>query len=229
MNYEDFRTLWHEALAKARLPSTPFWPTETIDLRQMDRAYQVYMPVHHRNQARPFHVTIELNWRWDALQSARTATTEEDLLVTLLGEDGYDQITERRWVRIDVTLHATLPADAPQPMPGGDAWRRWMGTVMHEMGLLLPSDLPDVRWERGEVPLFWQGNPVARFQCRPDGQLVLTGVELPAWQGIELPRQWDDPERPQDEGTEVQLDSFFEWVRASLNVWESCLHHLAER
>ncbi len=111
-------------------------------------------------------------------------------------------------------------------MPDVYVWRRWMGTVMHEMELLLPTDLPDVRWERGEIPLFWQGTPLARFQCRPDGQLVLTGVELPAWQGIELPRRWDDPERPQDEGTEVQLQSFCEWVHASLRVWQDSLQYL---
>ena len=226
MDYDAFRALWHEALTQAGPVSVPFWPTETIDLRHMDRAYKVYMPMHHRNQTGPFHVTIELSWRWDALQSARTATTEEDLLVALLGEDEHDLDTERRWVRVDVTLHATLPADAPLPMPDAAMWRHWMVRVMHEMDLLLPPDLPEVRWERGEVPLFWQGNPVARLQCRLDGQLYLTGVELPAWQGIELPRQWDSPERPQDEGTEVQLDSFCEWVRESLKVWEENLRYL---
>jgi hypothetical protein len=120
------------------------------------------------------------------------------------------QERDRRWVRVDVTLHATLPADAPLPMPDADVWRHWMVSVMHEMDRLESPNLPEARWERGEVPLFWQGHPVARLQCRPDGRLYLTGVELPAWQGIELPRQWDDPERPQDEGTEVQLTSFCE-------------------
>ena len=129
MDYDAFRERWHEALAQARLVSVPFWPTETVDLRHMDRAYQVYMPMPHREQTRPFHVTVELSWRWDALQSARTATTEEDLLVALLGEDGHDLDTERRWVRIDVTLHATLPVNAPLPMPDDDVWRRWMGSA----------------------------------------------------------------------------------------------------
>ena len=226
MDYDAFRELWHEALAQARLITAPLWPTETIDLRQMARSYEVYMPMYHRNQTGPFHVTVELNWRWDALQSARTATTEEDLLVSLLGEDGHDLDTDRRWVRVDVTLHATLPADTPLSMPDADVWRQWMGRVMHEMDRLEPPDLPEVRWDRGEAPLFWQGHPVARLQCRPDGRLYLTGVEMPAWQGIELPRQWDNPDRPRDEGTEVQLRSFCEWVSDSLQVWEDSLRHL---
>ena len=49
---------------------------------------------------------------------------------------------------------------------------------------------------------------------------------MPAWQGIELPRKWDNPDRPQDEGTEAQLSSFCEWVSDSLQVWEDSLQHL---
>jgi hypothetical protein len=226
MDYDEFRRLWHEALARAGLVSVPFRPTETVDLQHMDRAYKVYMPMSHGNQTGPFHVTVELSWRWSALQSARTATTEEDLLVTLLGEDGYEADTERPWVRVDVNLHATLPDGDPTPMPDAAVWQHWMEKVTHEMGLLELPNLPEVRWDRGQVPLFWQGDPAARLQCRPDGQLYLTGVELPAWQGIELPRQWDDPERPEDGDTEVQLDSFCEWVRDSLEVWEGNLQHL---
>ena len=45
MDYDAFRELWHEALAQAGLVSVPFWPTETVDLRHMDRAYKVYMPM----------------------------------------------------------------------------------------------------------------------------------------------------------------------------------------
>ena len=70
---------------------------------------------------------------------------------------------------------------------------------------------------------------LARLQRRPDGRLYLTAVELPAWQGIELPRQWDNPERLQDERTEVQLASFCEWVRESLQVWEESLRYLVDQ
>ena len=75
MDYDAFRERWHEALSQAGLRSVPFWPTETVDLRHMDRRYQIYLHVHHKDQTSPFHVTVELSWRWDALQSARTATT----------------------------------------------------------------------------------------------------------------------------------------------------------
>jgi hypothetical protein len=77
-----------------------------------------------------------------------------------------------------------------------------------------------------ETTLFWRGDPEAQLRCSPDGQLYLTGVELPSWQGIELPRQWDSPDRPQDDDTEEQLESLFECVRASLQVWAECLPYL---
>jgi hypothetical protein len=226
MDYDTFRTLWQEALARAELMAAPFWPTETIDVRRMDRTYRVSLSLHQVEQARPFYVTAGLSWRWDALLSARAATTEEDLLVELLGDDGYDQDTDRPWVRVDVTLHATLPADAPLPMPDADAWRRWIGTVMHEMESLLPPDLREEHTEGGEVPLFWQGNPRARLKCHPDGQLALSSVDLPSWRGIELPRQWDDPERVWNEPAGTDLEGFCGWVRDSLRVWAASLRHL---
>ena len=36
-------------------------------------------------RAEPFHVTAELSFRWDAAKSARSGTTEEDVLTNLLG------------------------------------------------------------------------------------------------------------------------------------------------
>jgi hypothetical protein len=57
--------------------------------------------------------------------------------------------------------------------------------------------------------------------------LLLTGVEWPAWQVINLVRQWDDPEREPDEFTDEELAAFADRVREALQVWESCLQHLA--
>lgn len=56
---------------------------------------------------------------------------------------------------------------------------REQGSHQHEMDRLEPPDLPKVRWDRGQVPLFWQGHPVARLQCRPDIDLVLDYREHP--------------------------------------------------
>lgn len=45
----------------------------------------------------------------------------------------------------------------------------------------------------------------ARLQCGPDGRIYLTGVYLPVWQGINLLRQWDNPNREPDDWSEEDL------------------------
>jgi hypothetical protein len=42
--------------------------------------------------AEPFHIGATLSWRWDSLHTARTATTEEDLLTELLGRESGSHI-----------------------------------------------------------------------------------------------------------------------------------------
>jgi len=223
MGYETFRSVWHEALDLAGLK--PFFrPSEAVDLQEMSRSYRMGVALDAR-RTDLFTVSAELEWKWDALQAARMATTEEDLLTELLGQDGYYLVTEQPWLRVDVKLRATLPMDSPIPMPGAGVWQRWTREVTQRMSPLLPAELPDVHEDSGAVLLFWRGNPVARLQCDPDGRLYLTGVELSAWQGIELSRHWDNPDRPRDYGTEAQLTSFCEWVRESLQVWRDCLRH----
>jgi hypothetical protein len=226
MDYDTFRALWHAALSASGLLPFPPRPSEAIDLQGMNRTYRIYVSMPDARRARPFHVTATLSWRWDALHAARSATTEEDLLTELFGRVGYDLVTERPWLRVDVTLNATLPYDAPLPMPDARAWQRWARQVTRRLEPLLPAAFPDVEDEEWEAILFWRGDPEAQLRCSPDGQLHLTGVELPSWQGIELPRQWDSPDRPQDDDTEEQLESLFEWVRASLEVWAECLPYL---
>jgi hypothetical protein len=86
MNYDSFRAAWQQALREAGLQPFLFPPTETVDLGRMSRTYQTDIHLGSAQQAEPFYVTASLTWTWDALQSARTATTEEDLLMELLGE-----------------------------------------------------------------------------------------------------------------------------------------------
>jgi hypothetical protein len=68
--------------------------------------------------------------------------------------------------------------------------------------------------------------PKARFLCGSDGQLWLIGVELSAWQGIKLPRQWDNPDREWDAAPDAQLADFAGRVRQALETWEKSLEHL---
>jgi hypothetical protein len=63
-------------------------------------------------------------------------------------------------------------------------------------------------------------------QPAADGQLYLTGVKLSAWEGIDLPRQWDDRAREQDEDPYEQLADFVERVWEAMDGWNQSLVHL---
>jgi hypothetical protein len=190
----------------------------------MTRTYRTVVERYRLQRAGPFHVTAELSWRWDALQTARTAAREEDVLMELLGRDGYDLVTKRPWLRVDVILRASLPLDSPLPMSGAEAWRRWIAETTARLALLLPTEAEAAG--SGMIVHSWGGQAVARLRCEPDGRLLLTGVEWPAWQMINLVRQWDDSEREPDESTDEELADFVDRVREALQVWESCLQYL---
>jgi hypothetical protein len=224
MNYDQFRTLFHEALDAAGLmPALP-QSLEAVSLDRMSRTYETIVEL-GTQQPRPFYVTATLSWEWDAALAARSATTEEGLLTELLGRDGYYLVTERPWLRVSVTLTASLPMDAPIPMPQASAWRRWAAEVQARLALLLPIESEDD--EYGLRVLSAHSDPEARLRCDPDtGRLYLTRVELSAWQGIDLPRQWDNSDREPDPWPEPQLADLAGRVRRALRAWEGCLRYL---
>jgi hypothetical protein len=230
MNYDLFRMLWHEALESANLVNLPFQPIETVELDGMSRTHEITVALSSTQPASPFYVTATLSWRWDAALSARGATTEEDLLVDILGQDGYYLVTEQPWLRVDVILNATVPLDSPLLMPDADVWRRWAAAVTARMSPLLPIDCADAEYpfEDGHRPrvLSSRDEPEVRLRCDPDGRLYLTGVYLSAWQGIDLPRQWDNPDREPDDWPEEDLADFATRVHRALRGWEDCLRHL---
>ena len=201
-----------------------------MHLDSLSRTYKTIVTLRAR-QVRPFHVTATLSWEWDAALAARSATTEEDLLIDVLGQDGYYLVTERPWLRIDVTLNAMLPADSPIPMPDGSAWRRWAAKVKARLAPLLPIESVDAGRpfdeEYDRRILSSRSEPAAGLRCDPDtGRLYLTGVELSAWQGIDLPRQWNNPDRELDPWPDSQLADFAGRVHEALLVWEECLGYL---
>jgi len=228
----EFRTLFEEALDAAGLmPSLPH-PMEAISLDGMSRTYKTIV-VLGEQEIRPFYVTATLSWEWDAALAARSATTEEDLLIEVLGQDGYYLVTQRPWLRVDVALSATLPADSPIPLPDSSAWRRGAAEVASRLSPFLPIESeeddhgPALSSSNGLVVLSSRSKPAARLRCDPDsGRLYLTRVELSAWQGIDLPRQWDNPDRRSDPWPEAQLADFAGRVCQALQVWEDCLGHL---
>lgn len=212
-----------EALGTAGLIGFSREPSEAIDLHLMRRKYNIFVTPGQRYQVGPFTVTAGLSWDWDAALAARSATTEEDLLIELLGQDGYYLVTEQPWLRVDVTLNAALPLDSPLQMPETKVLHRWAADVTARLEPLLPIGKA---YEGDPSVLSWRDEPIAHLRCASEGHLYLTGVELSAWQGIGLPRQWDNPDRSPDEGTEEQVDDLAGRVRQALQEWGDSLRLL---
>jgi hypothetical protein len=143
----------------------------------MNRTYEVQVHFGSSQGIKPFNVTACLSWTWDALQSARTATVEEDVLMELLGMEKRYVNTEQPWLRVDVTLSATLPLDSPVPLPSATIWRKWVADVTARLVPLLPTEVGDAEQEK--LLLSWRGEPEsqnalhARRRVIPDrGQAI---------------------------------------------------------
>lgn len=231
MNYEQFKDLWMWALRESGLPLFIGEPlVESLDLRSTDRHCKsfVHLP---SDLAATFNVSAEFEFRWDALQTARTNTSEGDLVRELFGTDRsqYPR-TELPWLRVDVTLRASTLWGKEIPMPSAEIWRNWaretLGRLENVEPLLPIEQVRENRKGMLEI-LAWRSEPELNVLCKPDGTLVLRGVEIAAGQVINLPRKWDDDTRKQDKGPHDQLAALFRRVKASLRGWTEALDHLA--
>jgi len=224
MDYAQFRNSWDEAMRHNGFGKLGTLVNERIGLAAQDRLYQMIIP-HQLSGPSPhmFYVTAELFWRWDALLSARFATTEEDLLTEILGRK-HPVRTEPHYLRVDIVLHASLPGDRFYPLPGGAAWRDWVA----EVASLVAPHFPMVADDTADHPavISWQEEPEIQVQCGSGGQLYLLGVSLAAAQMIRLPRQWDDPGRRSDPQPDAQLDELFERVNMGMDAWAGALDEL---
>lgn len=180
MTYDEFKQAWLLALRGTRLRSFGMTPIrESLELRTLDRIGEsTVLPDFQDTE--PLLVTARLRWRWDALQTARTSTSEEDLLADLLGREGAARPrTQRPWLRVDLSLHASLPWGQPMPMPSRATWAGWTRDVIHSLEARTPLVPPEMARadRRGQQQILaWQGEPEARIVCSPDGELKLLSL-----------------------------------------------------
>lgn len=223
MNYEAFRLAWRDRLVASGLQRY-HGEEETIELRSLDRRYQCFAEPHVGQDAEPWFVTTRLAWRWSSLQSARTATTEEDLLTELFDRDESPP-TVPPWLRVDVELFATLPFGCVFLVPEVHllrSWRREIVARLEQLEPLLPLEI-EASDAIGLTTPGWLSAPTVEADCDSNGRLVIQRVSIESWQPLLLPRIWDDPERADEPAA---LDAFFARVRAALYVWMQCLDHL---
>lgn len=229
MNYDEFKRAFLDALQESGLPTIGFPPNEeTLDLRTTDRTVAVYVEPLDRDMARPFHVSAAISYKWDALQAARTATCEEDVVAELLGESVRRKTTERPWLRVDIKLRAGLEWGKGIPMPPPATWEKWSREALARLETIEPLVSDDVtrKTRRGDLAvLSWQGDPEVKLTCGPGGDLRLEEVRVHAFQGVDLPRKWNDDRKP-DSQPGAQLAAMFARIRAALHAWAEVTDHL---
>ncbi len=225
MRYEDFKATWARTLASSKLGRHGF-SEETLNTTSLDRTYLVRVEPPRGQDARPFHVVAELSWRWTALQSARSATSEGDAVRELLGTREAPE-TAKPWLRVDIKLSATLMYGQPIAMPTPKAWAAWAREVLGRLENIEPL-LPEerVREHQGGLPevLAWREEPTLEVQCSPAGELRLAGVFLCAGVALDLPRQGDI--EPSDEEPDEALGELFARLEGALHAWTESLDHL---
>ena len=229
MTYDEFKALWLLALRESGLRTFGAEAlSERLELRATDRIGESVVEPYHRPD--PFTVSAKFRWRWDALHSARTATTEEDMLVELFGRgESASAGTRRPWLRVDISLHASLPLSQPMPLPSKATWALWVRDVIQTLASRAPI-IPREGFRedaQGQLEILaYQGEPEAKVLCSPDGELKLDAVEVTAWQAIALVRRWSDASKRPDKGVGEQLDQMFTRVKAALNAWAELTSHL---
>jgi len=231
MTYDEFRETWLLALRESGLQIFGVDALqESLALRALDRIGESIVGPYPR--ADPFPVCAKFRWRWDALNTARTATCEEDLLTELAGRDEAARMrTQRPRLRVDISLRASLPKASPMPLPSKAKWSNWTSDVMHTLASRTPMVPADTSREdrRGRLAILaYQGEPEANVHCGRDGELKLAALEVAAWQAIELARKWDDSSRRPDQGVGEQLDQMFTRVKVALGAWAELTIHLQD-
>ena len=228
MNHETFRTAWLDALRAQGLLSRFDFSEDLIDTRTMARKHSVRIGLDMPQHAEPFLASMRLRWTWTPVHSARTYTNEEDLLSELLGrEQAHAVVTEPPWVRVDIEMHATLPYGNPLRMQGPDALRQWTREATRALEPTLRSKV-EFNAEGVDAVHAYLGEPEARVKWNDSSELLLLGVELASWRGVELPRV-SDVDSPFEADTASQLERLAADARAAFAAWTRSLTMLLRR
>jgi hypothetical protein len=202
MRYAEFRDELEGALVGAGLLFREGdRRVETIDLADTGRTWTARLLRLSPRRVEPFHVSAEISFTWGPAQSARGHTCEEDLLTELVGRRSRPLRTERRWVRVDLSLHASLPWGSTTPLPEPGLLGAWTATVAEEAA----ATFDDFKEKAGRVAAVLGGHGELEVTARPapDGTLSLASVTMSGFGIVTIPRVWDDPERRQAERQQV--------------------------
>jgi hypothetical protein len=227
VRYAEFRDRLEDALREVGLFfQNTEQRVETIDLAHTTRSWKVHLFGAALPSADPFHVSAEIGFKWSPVDAARAYTTEEDLLTELVGRRRRPIRTERRWTRIDVSLHASLPYGSTTSMPDSRVLGSWTASVTEKVDAAFTEN----EEKRGRVVaiLGGRGDVEVHAHCKPDGVVSLTAVAVSGFRLVRVPRVWDDPERREAErGPDADLGGLARRCKTALDEWTRSVSELA--
>jgi hypothetical protein len=161
VRYDEFRDRLEAALQRDGLYFHSLQRVETIELANTLRHWKVYVYGGAPPSPEPFHVSAEIGFAWTPFDAARAYTREEDLLTELTGRRKQLLRTERRWKRVDLSLHAGLPYGSTTVMPEPQLFGAWTTSILGRS----MQPLPMSRSGRGALSLSWARMRMST--CRP--------------------------------------------------------------
>lgn len=221
MRYDEFRDRWQKALRSAGLLSHLDRAEETIDLRTTARRWEAHqLP----RSVEPFSVGASIRFVWDPFESARSYTCEEDLLTDLLGR-GARRNTQRRLLRVDITLGANLPYGSTARMPASAVWIPWVASVKESLDAALTP-----RRGGGSTDHLYRGDLEIAGRSTLDERFCFDRVSVSAFDVIVVPRMWDDPDRRERErSADSRIDALAGRFRAAADAWNARIGELVTR
>lgn len=229
MRYAEFRDQLGAALQEAGL----FFhgldrPVETIDLVDTLRRWKVFVYKRVPRSAEPFHVSAEVSFDWTPFDAARAFTREEDLLTELFGRRKRPARTERRWKRVDLKLHASLPYGSTTPMPEPRVLGGWIASIEQKVH----AAFTEIEERNGRIVavLGGHGDLEVQIHATPDGVASLKRVTISGFRIVQLPRVCDDPERRIAEtSSQAELSRLARTFKATFDEWTKSVSELATR
>ena len=228
MRYEEFRDALAEALGAAGLRIHPVRVRETLDLGSTSRRWKAFVDLGVSRPSEPYYVSAAVSFVWDPVASARTHTTEEDLLSELFG--GHEDLPETlpRHQRIDMTLQANLLHGSRTPLPTANRWRSWSRSVDERLAGLLPQPVP-MHDGRPIIVMGWRGTVEVESVCSDDGDLLLRAVTVRSWHAVVPPRARDAVDDHPEGDIGGQLDALAERYRGAFEEWAGCVADLGRK
>ena len=227
MRYAEFRDRLEAALHEAGLfVASADWRVETIDLADTVRSWSVSVRRATRHDTQPFDVSAVMSFKWGPAHSARAYTTEEDLLTELVGRRKRTPRTERRWMRVDLSLHANLPYGSTTLLPETSVLGAWAAAVVEHVN----AAFTDVEERDGRIIAISGGHGDLELgaQCNPDGLVSLNSVAITGFRIVRVPRVWDSPERRFSEADlQNEVSRLALTFRQALDDWTESISRLA--